>query len=175
MKKDWKILAGSILFTFLLIVGFVLWQARLPAGQGREGLNRTQVLSDGSGIELSPQLSDWGEIPINGGIVTREFEIKNTAGRPVKLKKIATSCMCTTASVKIGEESTRFFGMEMSGDKNPPVNMEIDASDVAKIIVKFDPAAHGPQGVGPFERMVWLTFSDPGGVKELKFSGKVVN
>ncbi|MBI2405440.1 DUF1573 domain-containing protein [Candidatus Microgenomates bacterium] len=167
MQKDWKILAGSILFTFLLIVGLVLWQ-------GRGGLSKTQVLSDGSGIELSPQPSDWGEIQINGGIVTREFEIKNTSERSIKLKKIVTSCMCTTAAVKIGEESTRFFGMEMSGDKNPPVNMEIDAGEVAKIIVKFDPAAHGPQGVGPFERIVWLTFSDPAGVKELKFNGRVV-
>ncbi len=82
--------------------------------------------------------------------------------------------MCTKASFEIGDKKTRFFGMEGHGDKNPPVNIEIPSGASGKVIVQFDPAAHGPQGVGPFERSVFLTFSDPAGIKELRFNGKVV-
>ena len=62
--------------------------------------------------------------------------------------------------------------MEMGGDKNPLISLKIKNGETAKVTVRFDPAAHGPQGVGPFDRMVWLYFD--GGVKELTFSGVVV-
>lgn len=83
--------------------------------------------------------------------------------------------MCTTASVQIGEQETKFFGMEGHGDANPPVNIEVGSGEEGKVIVKFDPAAHGPQGAGPFNRVVYLNFSDPAGIKELTFSGTVVS
>jgi hypothetical protein len=83
--------------------------------------------------------------------------------------------MCTKASFEIGDRKTRFFGMEGHGDRNPPVNIDIPDGASGKVVVQFDPAAHGPQGIGPFERSVFLTFSDPAGIKELKFNGEVVN
>ena len=83
--------------------------------------------------------------------------------------------MCTTASVQIGGKETKFFGMEGHGDANPPVNIEVGSGEEGKVMVKFDPAAHGPQGTGPFNRVVYLTFSDPAGMKELTFSGTVVS
>lgn len=83
--------------------------------------------------------------------------------------------MCTTAAFNINGNETKFFGMEGMGDANPPVNIEIPSGNEGKVVVKFDPAAHGPQGTGPFERVVWLTFSDPGGIKELTFNGTVTS
>lgn len=107
--------------------------------------------------------------------MVKTYEVKNVSGNTLKLKKIATSCMCTKAKIKIGDRETRFFGMEGHTDKNPSVNLEFPKDAVATVIVEFDPAAHGPRGVGPFERIVYLTFSDPAGVKELKLSGTVIN
>lgn len=169
MAKDSKILFGIIAATVLLIFAgiFVLGK---NAGQVNE-----QAQSEVLGIKVTPTSYDLGEVPIGGGIVTKEYSIKNTTDKTIKLKKIATSCMCTTASVDIGGKSTKFFGMEGYGDANPPVNIEIGNDQEAKVIVKFDPAAHGPEGTGPFDRVVWLTFSDPGGIKELSFSGTVVS
>lgn len=170
MAKDFKLMLVGIIVTFLLIIGisFVFGgkqqqQEAVVAGIKVEGL------------EASPETYDLGNVPINGGLITKEYEIKNTTDSTLKLKKIATSCMCTKARVKVGEEETKFFGMEGHGDKNPPVNLEIAAGEIAKVIVEFDPAAHGPQGVGPVDRSVFLTFSDPAGVKELGFKGVVVN
>lgn len=126
------------------------------------------------GLEANPESYDLGNVQINDGLVTKEYEVKNTTDKTLKLKKIATSCMCTQAKVKIGDNETKEFGMEGHGDKNPPVNLELPSGITAKVTAIFDPAAHGPQGVGPVDRSVYLTFSDPVGVKELKFNGVVV-
>ncbi|MEK7112466.1 MAG: DUF1573 domain-containing protein [Patescibacteria group bacterium] len=167
--KDTKILIGILIATFVVIVGGVFLVGR--KGAYEEQAPKTEVL----GIEANPSSYDLGNVPIAGGIITKEYTIKNTTDKSIKLKKIATSCMCTTASLELGGKSTKFFGMEGHGDLNPPVNIEVASGQEGKIIVKFDPAAHGPQGVGPFDRVIWLTFSDPAGVKELTFNGAVVS
>lgn len=165
MDKDIKIMLGALGFTFLLIVGL----AFLLGGK------EEAVLGDISSVQIIPGFYELGNVSINGGVVTKEYEVKNTTENTMKLKKIATSCMCTEAKIKVGDKETRWFGMEHPTDKNPPVNIEIAPNEIAKVTVNFDPAAHGPQGVGPFDRIVMLTFSDPSGVKELKFNGTVVS
>jgi len=171
MGKDFKIMIGAVVFTFLLIVG----GAALFSSKGDEANDVGGASTEIEGLEINPISYQLGDVPINGGIVTKEYEIKNTTGQTLKLKKITTSCMCTQAKVVVGEEETRFFGMEHGMDKNPTISFEINSQETGKVVVTFDPAAHGPEGVGPFERIVWLNFSDPAGVKELKFDGSVVN
>ncbi len=166
MAKDLKVLIGSIVFTFVLIIGFALLQAKKPQP---EATVNTAVL----GVSATPEFYNLGNVGINGGIVSKEYQIKNTTDKALTLAKIVTSCMCTTAKVKIGDKETRFFGMEMSGDQNPRVNMSLPAGGQAQVTINFDPAAHGPQGIGPFDRIVWLYFTN--GTKELKFNGVVVN
>lgn len=168
MAKDIKILFGAIALTLILILGFALWQS----GRQPEEVFSNQAIS---GLEVTPPSYELGNVPIKGGIVTKDYEVKNTTDKVLKLKKITTSCMCTTASFQVGSKETRFFGMEMVGDKNPPVNIEVAPGQTGKVQVRFDPAAHGPEGVGPFDRIVWLAFSDPAGVTELKFNGTVVS
>jgi len=166
MAKDTKFLIGAFLVSILVIVGVALLLAN-KSNQAEAELPTTEV----AGLTASPESYDMGNVAINGGIVSKDYEIKNTTSGKLALKKIATSCMCTTAKVKVGDKETRLFGMEMAGDSNPPLNMEIPAGETAKVTVEFDPAAHGPEGVGPFDRIVWLSFAQ--GVKELKFNGVV--
>ena len=166
--KGLKTVVGILIATVLLIGGGV-------ALLGGKTSTAPEATSEVLGIEASPTFYDLGDVSINGGIVTKEYSIKNTTSAPIKLKKITTSCMCTTASVQIRGQETKFFGMEGHGDANPPVNIEVGPGEEGKVIVKFDPAAHGPQGTGPFNRVVYLNFSDPAGIKELTFSGTVVS
>ncbi|MBI2009836.1 MAG: DUF1573 domain-containing protein [Candidatus Chisholmbacteria bacterium] len=126
-------------------------------------------------MTVTPAAYELGDVAIDGGLVTKEYTLSNETGAAITLKKIATSCMCTQAKVTISDNESRFFGMEHGGDRNPPIRMEFPQGAKATVTVTFDPAAHGPTGVGPFERMVWLTFSDPAGIKELTFDGTVVN
>jgi len=167
MGKDLKVFLGIILAAVIILVGgaFLL---------GGESKDADVVAGEVAGLEVAPESYNLGSVPIKGGMVTKDYEVKNTTDKVLKLKKITTSCMCTTASFQIGNEQSRFFGMEMAGDKNPPVNIEVGPGQAGRVQVRFDPAAHGPQGTGPFDRIVWLTFSDPAGVTELKFNGTVV-
>ncbi|OGM72310.1 hypothetical protein A3H19_03365 [Candidatus Woesebacteria bacterium RIFCSPLOWO2_12_FULL_39_9] len=167
-----KPLIITIGVTILLIFGFIFLKGK--DNTQVESSQDSQILGDAVGIEVNPGNYDLGNVPINGGLVTKEYEIKNTTDKTLIIKKITTSCMCTKASFEIGGEATKFFGMEGHGDKNPSVNVEIGAGATGKTIVRFDPAAHGPQGAGPVDRSVFLTFSDPAGIKELKFNGVVV-
>lgn len=153
--------------TILVIVGLVIL---ISAKEEKISKIPTNLVS---GVEAAPATYDLGNVPINGGIVSKEYEVKNTSGRDMELLKIATSCMCTTASVKIRDKETRFFGMEMSGDGNPLVNLQLKKDETTKVSVRFDPAAHGPAGVGPFDRVVSLYFDS--GIKELTFKGVVVS
>jgi hypothetical protein len=171
MGNDIKVFIGIIGFTALLVVGLAIWQG---GKKGDSIASNNEPLGQVEGIETSPEDYDLGNVPINGGIVTKEYEIKNTTDAPMTLGKIVTSCMCTEAKVSLGDHETRFFGMEHPGDKNPPINFEIPPGETAKVTVNFDPAAHGPQGVGPFDRVVSLIFKEPVGTKELTFKGAVV-
>src|SRR3989344_6142945 len=169
MTKDTKILIGILVFSFLLIVGFAVWQ-------GGKGETNSEVL--GAEIEdlvVKPPSYDVGTVQMKAGNVVKTYEVKNTSSATMKPQRIATSCMCTKAKIKIGDKETREFGMEGMGDKNPPVNLELPAGQTATVTAIFDPAAHGPKGVGPFDRTVFLYFASPAGTKELKFNGTVIN
>ncbi len=168
MGNDIKIFIGIIGFTVLLVIGLAVWQG------GKEDNEPTQPLAQVAGIQISPQNYDLGNVELSGGLVTKEYEVKNDTDQPMKLQKLVTSCMCTQAKVSVGDRESRFFGMEHPGDRNPSINYEIPSGETAKVTVNFDPAAHGPQGVGPFDRVVTLTFSEPAGVKQLTFNGTVV-
>ena len=78
MGKDIKILIASLFFTFLLIVGLSAIFSN----------KKEEVLSKVSGVEISPENYDLGDVPINGGLVTKEYEIKNTSGDNLRIKKI---------------------------------------------------------------------------------------
>jgi hypothetical protein len=168
MFKDMKLFLIVVGISVLLLVGL----AFLSKGSSAE---EPVISGPAQGIEASPEFYELGNVPINGGLVVKEYEIKNTTDREVNLKKIVTSCMCTKAAFEVAGQKTKFFGMEGMGDRNPGVNVKIGPGQSGKVEVRFDPAAHGPQGVGPIDRSVYLTFSDPAGVKELKFKGVVVN
>ncbi len=166
MSKETKFIIGAALVTLGVIVAATLLISKNDSKA--TPVANQEVL----GVTPSPQNYDLGEIPINGGIVTREYEIKNTSGKDMNLAKITTSCMCTSANIKIGETETKFYSMEMTGDKNPLINIKLKKDESAKVTVRFDPAAHGPAGVGAFDRIVWLYFDE--GFKELTFNGTVV-
>src|SRR3990172_1052042 len=138
MTKDTKFIIVAFLGVIILLMGAVFLLAKTANDPGAE-TPQTEVL----GLEANPTDYDLGQVPINGGIVNKEYEIKNTTDKTLKLKKIATSCMCTTAQIKVGSKESRFFGMEMTGDKNPFLDFEVPAGETAKVVVNFDPAARG--------------------------------
>lgn len=90
------------------------------------------------------------------GIVRHSFAVKNAGDIPVTVRQVYTSCMCTEATLLVaGGRRIGPFGMPGHG-MPPSINREFAPGEEATIEVAFDPAAHGPAGVGMIERLIYL-------------------
>lgn len=105
-----------------------------------------------------PTSFDFGTIPMKGGYAVKAFAIKNTGTETLKFYNIKTSCHCTKAKMTIDGKDSPAFGMS---DMSDWVG-ELDPGKVGKLTAIFDPAFHGPQGVGPINRFVSVETNDKG-------------
>ena len=96
---------------------------------------------------------DFGTVSMAKGDVKYLFKIKNTGTEAVVINKIYTSCMCTTATIDIGNKKFGPYGMPGHGFI-PKINEALNPGEEADVEVTFDPKAHGPAGVGRIERVV---------------------
>lgn len=165
MSKETKLIIGAAVIVILLIVGLAFLVTGKQSAQAAIPTNPVE------GVEANPGNFDLGNVPYSGGLVTKEYEIKNTSGHDMKLMKIVTSCMCTVATVTINGKETIPYGMEMQVG-NAILNLTFKNGETAKVTSKFDPTAHGPSGIGPINRSIYLYFDS--GIKELTFAGNVV-
>ncbi len=96
---------------------------------------------------------DFGTVSMAKGKVSKEFTLENKSQGDVKIGEVSTSCMCTEAELKVGDRTAGPFGMQGHG-LTSSANLVVKSGE--KLIVKaiFDPAAHGPAGVGPIERQI---------------------
>jgi len=124
-------------------------------------------------IVLRPSEYDLENVPYEGGIVEREFTLENRGQNVLKINSIKTSCGCTEAQLVYKSDKSKKFGMHPN---NIIWSQTIEPGDEAILRIFFDPTAHGPEGVGPFRRAVWLESSDPTNKKaEVRIEGTVVN
>ena len=63
--------------------------------------------------------------------------------------------MCTTVKFIQGGKETGPFGMPGHGFV-PPLKKTVAPNEEVAVSVTFDPTAHGPAGVGPIERAIYL-------------------
>lgn len=153
MKKNSKKIIGLILA--VMVLGVVVWFAR-PSSINTQQAN---LNSGASGAFVAEESEfDFGAISMAAGKVKHEFKIKNTGSGPVTVEKMYTSCMCTSASVTINGARFGPYGMPGHGFI-PRLNKEISAGEEVSVEVVFDPAAHGPAGVGPIQRAVAIETS----------------
>lgn len=159
-----KVIISIFLFAIVILVGGVV----LLSGGGPT--SATITASQNAKVTADQRNFDWGKINMKGGNVSKIFTIKNTGTDTLKLTNIKTSCHCTKAQVKIGNTSSPYFGMNSVS----PWIGEVLPGQKAELEVIFDPAYHGPQGVGPINRLVALETSDKGNSRiEFSLTGTV--
>ncbi len=91
-------------------------------------------------IEITPQSFDFGQIEY-GQVVEYIFKIKNSGQEILEIKKVATSCACTTA--------------EVSQEKIAP-------DEEAELKVIYDSGAmSGSHAKGRQERIIYVKSNDP--------------
>lgn len=131
---------------------------------------------DAKGILVAEEKSfDFGTISMSKGNVSRSFKLKNEGETPLIIKKIYTSCMCTSASIKdsLGKEYGR-FGMPGHGGDSSVANIKVKPNEPIELKAEFNPAAHGPSGVGLAKRIIYLeTNSEKTPKIELEISAMV--
>jgi len=144
-----KFIIGIVVATILILVIAVFLGTRMGA--------TPQVTADSQvSVSVDSSKYDWGTIDYDKGIVSKNFEIKNTSNAALKLYNVKTSCMCTTAQLKTSDITSKKFQMhESSSDV-----IEVKPGDTAQLIVEFDPAFHGPSGVGPITRTITMSTND---------------
>lgn len=171
-----------IAFTIVIVLGLLFWggsiASKKPAASSENGaavaspvqakrFNGVNVLS------AAETFFDFGTISMKNGKVSRMFAVKNTGEQPIVVRKVTTSCMCTEAFIVHGDERTGPFGMPGHGGFVPPANETVLVGETLGIEVVFDPAAHGPAGVGRIERAVFIE-DEAGGIQTITIKAMVV-
>lgn len=108
-------------------------------------------------ITVNPATLDWGVISAAQGPVSKQFTITNTGDGDLIIKKIATSCGCTTAVLKTAAGATPRLGMDHGN--LPAIRAKIAPGETAELTVTFDPNFHYVRG--KTSRVIYITSNDP--------------
>lgn len=160
--NDRKVIIGFILVTLIIFGGGVYILSTT--------LSSPQIsASQNAKAEVGQKTHDWGIIPYSGGNVSKTFTIKNTGTDVLQLTSVKTSCACTYAQLTIDGKVSPKFGMHTTSSWVG----EVAAGKGVSLTVVFDPAFHGPTGVGPMERLISVETNDSSN-PSLEFSLKGV-
>jgi rhodanese-related sulfurtransferase len=127
--SDLRILAG----------GFTHWlEDRQPEESGESGPTvGKKVKTVKAGLEIKPQVHDFGVIRKENGVVSTTFTVNNTGDEKIDIAEITTSCGCTSAKM----------------DKR-----KLAPGESGTVTVFFDPDFH-KEPEGRFSRTVFLQTS----------------
>lgn len=144
-----KFLAGVVIFVLVAVIGGYFVASNIG--------NSAQVKYNSQAkVEVADTYFDWGKIGLNKGNVEKTFEIKSSGKESLTLSNLSTSCMCTTAQLIFEGKTSPVFGMHNQSE----YSLEVPPRKSAKLKVVFDPAFHGPSGIGPINRQVTVKTND---------------
>lgn len=147
---------------FILIAVVLLGAGLIFWGKGGSAPNSAAPAPQGvtkASLSDNIPLFDFGEVSMAKGKVMHAFELTNDADTDLEVQKSLTSCMCTEATLKFPDgENLGPFGMPGHG-LTPSVNKSLKPGESLTVEAVFDPAAHGPAGIGPVERQILLETS----------------
>lgn len=164
MRNSQLLIYGAFL---LLVVAGLAFIAKGDKPTASISTNGASVLA------ATEDFFDFGTIKMRDGKVSRVFTVRNDGKEPMTIQSVYTSCMCTEALV------TDSFGKEygpfgMPGHTSPRTNIAVGAGKSVNVEAVFDPAAHGPSGVGLAERTIYLETNSAEKPRiELKFKAVV--
>lgn len=152
MKTDTKIIIGVITGCVVLIAGaMVMFSNQKPAPK-REDQGTASMTID-------KKQADLGNMKVSDE-KKATFTISNTGNSILRIWKVTTSCSCTAATIKIGEEETPEFGMPgmMNADRANWLG-EVPAGKNALLTVIYRPSIMPVNGA--VTRQVTFSTNDP--------------
>jgi hypothetical protein len=125
-----KLKLGLILGIIVLGMAIAGYLAAVPGMENREG--------DFPKIEISPGSFDFGEIDY-GDVVSYGFKVKNSGQETLEIRRVATSCACTTARI---------------------LQNRLEPGEEVELLVSYDSAAMALHGSGREERIIYVRSND---------------
>ena len=143
-----------------------------PASNVAKTVESTASASSTGALRARETNFNFGSISMAAGKVTHLYGFRTSGAEPIVLGKMYTSCMCTTAAL-VKSSGRKFAPVGMPGHTPiPALNETLQPNEEAMVEVVFDPAAHGPAGIGPIDRVVTIENS-AGQPLELAFTANV--
>jgi hypothetical protein len=137
----------------IIAIGFGIYRSQQKAATPSAAPQAQAAVQPGALVSARPN-HDFGTISMAAGDVTHTYRIKNDGAAPLTLDRIYTSCMCTTATlITASGRKQGPFGMPGHGPLKA-VSAQLAPGETALLEVVFDPAAHGPSGIGLIDRIV---------------------
>ena len=163
-----------VLLITILTLGIIGIAILVSGSSSTTTTKATVSKTAGAKIVVDHSSKKVGNIPYSGGNLIHVFPIKNEGFNDLEIANIATSCMCTKAYLKQGDNKSEGFGMKGMSASSSWKGI-IKPGQTAEIIADFDPTYHGPQGIGSVTRMVSFETNDPDNpYVEVSFEGEVV-
>jgi hypothetical protein len=144
----------SLIAITVIAIAFGVYRSQQKASKPQSPPRQEQLARPAILASLKPFV-DLGTISMARGNVPFRYLIKNTGAEPLDINRVSTSCMCTNATVVTATERKGPFGMPGHGRPNA-TKLRLAPGELANVEVVFDPAAHGPSGLGRIERTVTL-------------------
>lgn len=154
-----------ILIIVVAMIGLVAWSYSKMSGPTQAQLNTPSQLT------ASETLYDFGTLSMANGKVDHLFHVTNPTDKDISINNIQTSCMCTTAYFMNGTSKDGPFGMPGMGGSSA-ADETIPAHGTKDVDVVYDPAAHGPAGVGNIDRFIYVGQAS-GGTLQLEIKAVV--
>ena len=153
----------------MLLIGALAW----VVWGGGSGQDSTNVYSAGV-LSASENAFDFSTISMGDGTVSHQYKVTNDSQETVTIEKVYTSCMCTSASITDAAGQT-YGEFGMPGHKGSSgTSILVGPGESISVEAVFDPAAHGPSGVGLAQRSVYLETNSSAEPKlELTFQATV--
>ncbi|MDP2637303.1 MAG: DUF1573 domain-containing protein [bacterium] len=161
-----KSIVFIVTVTVVLFAGIVFL-----ARPGQQGVNQENQVLGQSTLMADMGMFSFGTISMAEGKVNHEYVVTNQGSEPVTIGKVYTSCMCTEALVEKDGKTYGPYGMAGHGFMSK-VGVTLEPGESMRVKAVFDPAAHGPAGVGMVERVVIIENS-AGSNMELRFDATV--
>ena len=168
-----KVIVGACV-AVLVLGGLIIAAMPQPGSNTPKTVeSRPTARASSAGALSAPELNfNFGSVSMARGNVTHRYWIRNAGSNPIVLGKMYTSCMCTTAAL-VKTSGRKFDPVGMAGHGFiPTINEPMNPGEQAIIEVVFDPAAHGPAGIGPTDRVVTIENS-AGRPLDLAFTANV--
>lgn len=151
MNSNTKNILWGVGISLLVLVGLAYFTTRTSGAPKNAGAK--------TALAASETKYDFGTLSMAKGKVSHEFKVKNTNSAPVTIARVYTSCMCTQANLTVGGKTVGPFGM-MGMGYVPTISETLQPGEEGTLEAIFDPAAHGPAGVGPIDRVITVETKD---------------